>query len=604
MATDQQLSDVLSEFARTMLTDFPIQGILDHLVARMVEVLPISSAGVTLISPNSSPRYVAASDSSALRYEELQTELDEGPCLAAYRSGNAVAVPDLRGEHDFEVFGPRALEAGLAAVFTFPLRQGDRRLGALDLYRDSPGPLDTDDMAAAQTLADVTAAYLNNARARSDLQDASDRSHESSVHDPLTGLPNRVLLLERLEHALLRSRRSGKIVAILFVDLDDFKSVNDLHGHHVGDSLLVAVSRRMAGVLRPGDTLARLSGDEFIILCEELADDKQANDIARRIVKALSATFRLGTVPVDLSASIGIAYATDGHADAHVLLQQADAAMYQVKRKGGSATQVVDLREQHLAEYQASLKHDLGQAVQHQELHLEYQQIVRTGDAQVVGAEALLRWEHPTRGSIPPTTLIPLAEQSAVIIEIGNWVLTQACSDRHRWGKGPRDSDFAIAVNVSAHQLMAPDFSTMVSGILEGTNTRPEYLTLEITESVFVQDATRALIVLDELKKLGIRLSLDDFGTGYSSLAYLKEFPVDYVKIDQSFISDLGHDKASHAIVSKVIELAHLLELRVISEGVETAEQHRQVMALGSDFCQGFYFARPVPAEFLLTSAA
>ncbi len=604
MATDRQLSDVLSEFARTMLTDFPIQGILNQLVKRIVDVLPISSAGVTLISPNSTPHFVAASDSAALRYEELQTELDEGPCLAAYRTGEAVAVPDLHGDERFTVFRPRALEAGLAAVFTFPLRQGDRQLGALDLYRDTPGPLDDDDMAAAQTLADVTAAYLNNARARSDLQDSSDRSHESSVHDALTGLPNRILLLERLDHALLRSRRSGKLVAILFVDLDHFKAVNDVHGHHVGDALLVAVGRRIGGLLRPGDSLARLSGDEFVIVCEELDEDNQANIIARRIVDALALPFRLATVEVELSASVGIAFAASGHDDSQLLLQQADAAMYQVKRKGGADTQIVDLREQHLAESQASLKLDLAQALRRQELRLEYQPIVRTGDGTVVGAEALLRWDHPTRGLIGPATLIPLAEQSAVIVEIGNWVLTQACSDRHRWGRRAGHRDFGMAINVSAHQLMAPDFTTMVDSVLDNTNTRPEHVTLEITETAFIQDSERAEIVLDELKELGLQLALDDFGTGYSSLSYLKQFPVDVVKLDQSFISDLGQDKASHAIVSKIIELAHLLDLTVISEGVETAAQHREVSTLGSDFCQGFYFARPVSADLLATSAA
>jgi diguanylate cyclase (GGDEF)-like protein len=604
MATDRQLSDVLSEFARTMLTDFPIQGILDQLVKRIVEILPITSAGVTLITPNTTPRFVAASDDSALRYVQLQSELGEGPCLAAYQTGEAVAIADLRSDHQFKTFGPQALDAGLAAVFTFPLHQGARQLGALDLYRDTPGTLDADEMAAAQTLADVTAAYLSNARARADLQDSSDRSHESSVHDALTGLPNRILLSERLDHALLRSRRSGKLVAILFVDLDRFKDVNDLHGHQVGDSLLVAVSRRMAGMLRPGDTLARLAGDEFVVLCEELDQENQADVIAHRIVDAIAMPFALEKVEVSLSASVGIAFAVSGHDDSERLLQQADMAMYQVKRKGGADTQVVDLGEQRLAETEASLKVDLGQAISRGELRLDYQSIVSSGDARVIGAEALLRWDHPARGAIAPTTIIPLAEQSAAIVEIGNWVLTQACIDRHRWGRKPGLRDFVMSVNVSPHQLMAPEFVGMVASVLDSTNTRPELLTLEITENVFIQDTPRAEIVLNDLKQLGIRLALDDFGTGYSSFRYLRQFPVDFVKLDQSYVSDLGQDETCRAIVSKIIELAHLLGLTVISEGVETVEQYRQVAKLGSDFCQGFYFARPASAELLATSAA
>lgn len=274
---------MFSEFARTMLTDFPIQGILDHLVQRIVGVLPVT-AGVTLISPGSDPRYVAASNAEALLFEQLQTDLGEGPCVMAYQIGEAVSVPDLLEETQFPRFGPRALDAGLAAVFTFPLRHGAGQLGALDLYRATPGPLDADAMSAAQTLADVAEAYLLNARARDDLQQSADRSRQSSLHDPLTGLANRTLLLERLEHGLRRRRRTDCMMVILFVDLDQFKLVNDAHGHLVGDELLCAVANRLTGMLRAGDTVARLAGDEFVIVCEDVTAAPEGVDaIAARV---------------------------------------------------------------------------------------------------------------------------------------------------------------------------------------------------------------------------------------------------------------------------------------------------------------------------------
>ncbi len=248
MVNDDKLSAVLSEFARTMITDFPIQGILDHLITRIVEVLPVSSAGVTLISSELSPRYVAASDDSALRFERLQTEMRQGPCITAYVSGESVSVADLRFEDDrFPEFAPAALASGLAAVFAFPLCHGDGRLGALDLYRDAPGELEVHDMEAAQMLADVTAAYLINAQIREEARVTSDLFHHSALHDPLTGLPNRLLIRERLEHAVQRAKRSHTNTAILFVDLDRFKYVNDTHGHQIGDELLLAVANRLVG---------------------------------------------------------------------------------------------------------------------------------------------------------------------------------------------------------------------------------------------------------------------------------------------------------------------------------------------------------------------
>ncbi len=433
---ERQLSDVLSEFARTMLTEFPIQGILERLVERIVDVLPISGAGVTLISSTSLPQYFAASDNSAMKFEELQTDLGEGPCIGAFLSDRAVVVSDLRTDDRYREFASKALGLGLAAVFTFPLRQGSMRFGALDLYRDSPGRLSTEEMATAQTLADVTSAYLVNAQGRADLEDSSARSHERSVHDALTGLPNRVLLLERIEHAIVRSGRSRKLVAVLFIDLDDFKAVNDAHGHQGGDELLMAVAERIAVTLRPADTLSRLSGDEFVVLCEELDEVAQGENIASRVVDALGKPFSLSVAEVSISASVGIAFADQTNHDPEQLLHAADVAMYQVKRNGGADHQVIDLQSHHLDEFQAGLQGELGNAMQQDELHIEYQPIVQTCDGKIDCVEALLRWDHPTRGQISPTSLVPLAERSGLINEIGRWVFEHACTDRRYWGCG------------------------------------------------------------------------------------------------------------------------------------------------------------------------
>ena len=591
MPSDLQLASLLSEFARTMATDFPIQSILNHLVKRIVDVLPITAAGVTLISPDTDPRYVAASDDSALKYEELQSELGEGPCLLTYKTGLAVVVPNLQEETRFPLFTSQALEAGLGAVFTFPLHHGNVRLGALDLYRDTPGTLDSFELAAAQTLADVAAAYLINAQARADLRDSSDVSRETALHDALTGLPNRVLLLERLDHAVLRCRRSGKMAAVLFADLDDFKQVNDTYGHSTGDDLLRSVGQRLTSVLRPGDTLARIAGDEFVILCEDLEHPAEIDAIAARIVASFAPPFILSGIPVAMSASVGIAYSGSGESLPDQLLQDADTAMYQAKRKGGARHQVIDLREQHLAAIRVNLLRDLRGATGRGEITAEYQPIVSTDTGRLAGVEALLRWNHPLRGEVSPSVLVPLAEQSGIINEIGRWIFENACRAHQRWSEASREA-LTLAINVSAHQLMSPDFTEVVVDILDRTQTDPHAVTIEVTESVFVQDSQRALVVLAELKEIGINLALDDFGTGYSSLSYLKRFPIDIVKIDQGFIGDIERDRASQAIVNSVIELSHTLGMIVIAEGVETDSQRQRLVAVGCDQSQGYFFSR------------
>ena len=451
-------------------------------------------------------------------------------------------------------------------------------------------------MGVAQTLADVAAAYLLNAQAREEARVASDLFHHNALHDPLTGLPNRLLLQERIEHANLRASRSHGKAAVLFADLDRFKQVNDTHGHQVGDELLVAVAQRLSGLVRPGDTLARVSGDEFVFLCEDLDSAADAEALARRIDDAFTDPFVLVDMYLTMTASVGMAFAGPGEDISNDLVVKADIAMYQVKRKGGAGHQILDLREARQSNELNSLERDLQSAFTAGELDLAYQPIVRSSDGLFTGVESLLRWTHPRAGLVSPMSMVRVAEQSGLINEIGAWVLERSCRDRVRWLADHPDKPLELAVNVSGRQLMSPDFRAIVTGVLERTGMDPTALILEVTEDIFIEDSERSMTVLTDLKRLGIRLALDDFGTGYSSLSYLRRLPVHIVKIDQSFITDIGQAPTGRAIVAAVTELAHVLGLSVTAEGVETEAQREQVSAIGCESAQGYYFARPLTA--------
>ncbi len=332
MVDEGKLSHVLCEFARTMITDSPMQGIADRLVKCIVQVLPATSAGITLIIPDTSTRHVAASDEFAFRYEQIQSEVQHGPLRTAHATGEAVSVANLHEDGRFAEFSAATRATGLAAVFTFPLLHDTDRLGALNLYRGTAGALDPHDVTVAQTLADVTAAYLVMAGARDAARAAAESFKQIALHDLLTGLPNRQLLEERIENAALRARRSGTSAAILFVDLDQFKQVNDVFGHEVGDELLIAIARRLSALIRPSDTLARMSGDEFVFLCEDLDSPDDVDLITNRIADALAIPFESGGCEIMVTASVGVAYAGPGKRISTRMVGEADKAMYEAKR--------------------------------------------------------------------------------------------------------------------------------------------------------------------------------------------------------------------------------------------------------------------------------
>ena len=415
-----------------------------------------------------------------------------------------------------------------------------------------------------------------------------------ATHDGLTGLPNRTLFLDRLEHAIASAQRSGDSVGMIMMDLDRFKEINDTLGHHFGDQLLNEIGRRLAQSLRGSDTVARLGGDEFGVSFNAREAD-HALDVARRIADSLQVPFILGGVSIDVNASMGIAIHPLHAPDAGTLMKRADIAMYDAKKNHTNIALYEAGRDEHSVR-RLSLLSELRQAIQRDELELHYQPSINFRTSRVAYAEALVRWNHPTHGRMPPDEFIPLAEQSGTIGALTKWVLRAAIRECAGWGR--EGTPLTVAVNLSALDLFDSELPTYISGLLTEVALPPTRLVLEITESAIMKDPAYALKILRELKSRGIRLAIDDFGTGYSSLAHLKRLPVDELKIDKSFVLNLTAQSTDDAvIVRSTIELGHNMGLTVIAEGVETVEALDILKRLGCDMAQGYYMSAPLPAQ-------
>ncbi len=425
-----------------------------------------------------------------------------------------------------------------------------------------------------------------------------DQLDHLAHHDPLTGLPNRLLLDDRLRHAITRSGRHSERVAVLFLDLDRFKIVNDTLGHPVGDRLLRDVAERLKGCLRDADTVARLGGDEFIVLIEEFERLEEIDIVAEKIQHALAAAFHIDDHELYLGVSIGISlYPEDGD-DVATLIKNADAAMYRAKESGRNTFQFYTEELTADAAHRLRLEAGLRGALEHGEMELYYQPKVELASGRVVGAEALIRWNHPELGMVPPDQFIPMAEENGTIIEIGAWVLAEAAAQLARWREAGLKLE-QLAVNISGLQIQRGDLVGQVRQALERNGLDAGSLELEITESVLMSHPEQAAEVLDRLRGIGVELAVDDFGTGYSSLSYLKRFPINCLKIDQSFVRDIPGDANDTAITKAVIALAHSLQLKVVAEGVENDEQRQLLIGEGCQLAQGYHFSRPLPvAEF------
>jgi len=423
-----------------------------------------------------------------------------------------------------------------------------------------------------------------------------DELRHQAFHDSLTGLANRALFADRLEHALTRVRRFRQPLAVLFIDLDDFKTVNDSLGHGEGDLLLTAVAERLSEGVRASDTIARMGGDEFAVLIEDPEDAATPVEVAHRLLATLSEPFGLGGKALFVHASVGIAVSTNRKQTGENLLRDADAAMYMAKSNGKNRVEVFEPRMHAAAIARLDLKRDLEGALTRGEFALVYQPIMNLRTERLAGVEALLRWHHPRQGVVPPVEFIAAAEESGLIIPLGRWVLQEACRQAKAWD-GETPSPLTMSVNVSGRQIQQPGFADEVAAILKDTGLDAGRLTLELTESVLMRDAETTMVTLRALKDLGIRLAIDDFGTGYSSLSYLRRFPIDELKIDQSFVATVSIGPEQSALVRSIVKLGASLRLDTVAEGIEDAEQLSELRKLGADLGQGYFFARPMSAE-------
>jgi diguanylate cyclase (GGDEF)-like protein/PAS domain S-box-containing protein len=431
---------------------------------------------------------------------------------------------------------------------------------------------------------------------------SEQRLRHQAFHDSLTGLPNRALFIDRLEHALARTRREEVTVAILFLDLDNFKVVNDSLGHRAGDQLLLEMAERLRLCVRPGDTVARISGDEFTVLLENITGVADAIRVAQRISEQSMTLYTVGDRQIAISVSIGIALGSAGSTSADELIRNADTAMYEAKRRGKARYEVFDPHMNSLARERLELEMSLHRAIERGEFVLYYQPIVELSSGRISEVEALVRWDSPERGLVSPDEFIPIAEESGAIVSIGDWVLKTACRQMRRWQERyPDESPLSLGVNISLRQFMHPSLVDTVREVLESSSIAPRTLKLEVNERVIMEDARQSASTLQDLRDIGVRITLDDFGTGLASLSYLNRFPAHILKIDRSFVSEIGRNAGATSLVGATIAIAKSLGIGVVAEGIETSMQLEYLIALECDRGQGFYFAVPLRVEQLDT---
>ena len=492
------------------------------------------------------------------------------------------------------IFSKKYAEAGVRSMVILPLIVSDEVVGTISLYASEIEFFHEEEMTLLTELAGNIAFAIDHL-------DNQERLNYLAFYDPLTRLPNRRLLMDRLQHAMVSSVNTSRQGALLLIDLDNFKTLNDTLGHQVGDQLLQQIAQRLEACAREGDTVARLGGDEFVVILENLSEHTfeaaaQTEDLGEKILAALIQPYQFETHEQQSTASIGATLFDDKHQTSNELLKQADIAMYQAKKDGRNALRFFDPQMQASINARALLESELRKALQQQQFQLHYQ--IQVDSAyHPIGAEVLIRWGHPERGTVPPMEFISVAEETGLILHIWQWVLDTACAQIRAWKQHPLFQKLSLAVNVSARQFRQPDFVAQVEAALEHHGIMPRRLKLELTESMLLGDIEQTIVTMNSLKAIGVQFSLDDFGTGYSSLQYLKRLPLDQIKIDQSFVRDIVTDSSDMAIVRTIIAMAQGLSISVIAEGVETEEQRQCLLNMGCKHFQGYLFNKPLPIE-------
>ena len=524
------------------------------------------------------------------------TALGNGPTGAAIRAQETVINQDSLTNPNMAPWREASMRMGFLSSIALPLICEKRVLGALTMYAAEANAFAKEEVLLLEELATDLAYGIQTLRMRVKHDAAEKQLEFLAFHDPLTGLPNRVLLRDRFEQATAIANREHSGAAVLFLDLDNFKHVNDSLGHAVGDQLLMCAVQRMHTCIRDSDTISRQGGDEFIILLTNIHDASTPHSIAQKIIDAFAEPFELNDQSLTTSFSIGISLCPDDGWDFETILKQADIALYQAKDAGRNTYRFYSQQMNSDVMGNMQLQSQLHKAIKNQELVLHYQSQIDMLSGRVIGAEALLRWQHPTLGLVSPARFIPLAERSGLIIPIGEWVLQEACRQAQVWRANGQSPQLVMAVNLSSLQFKRGNLVETVTNALALSGLPAAQLELELTESILLQDMETVMKTLRRLKEMGVKLSIDDFGTGYSSLSYLKRLEVDKLKIDQSFVRDMVDDSGDAAIVKAIIQLGHTLQLTVIAEGVENEAQLEILRGLECDEIQGYLFGRPVPA--------